>query len=49
MSPRDWQALRNVLVHEYFRLDEEIIWHTSQEDIPSLTTGLEAILAKNKS
>ena len=42
------QALRNVLVHEYFRLDEEIIWHTSNEDIPSLTVSLEAILAKNK-
>lgn len=28
------QGIRNVLVHEYFRLDEEILWNASQKDIP---------------
>lgn len=34
------QGIRNVLVHEYFRLDEEILWNASQEDIPSLIATL---------
>ncbi len=39
------QGIRNVLVHEYFRLDEEILWETSQQDIPGLIKMLEQILA----
>lgn len=35
------QGIRNVLVHEYFRLDEEILWNASQEDIPPLIAALE--------
>ena len=35
------QGIRNILVHEYFRLDEEILWQSSQEDIPQLITILE--------
>lgn len=41
------QGLRNVLIHEYFRLDEEIIWKTVQEDIPDLINNLTEILASN--
>jgi len=39
------QGIRNVLVHEYFRLDEEILWKASQEDIPLLIAALEKIMA----
>lgn len=35
------QGIRNVLVHEYFRLDEEILWKASLEDIPPLIEALE--------
>jgi uncharacterized protein with HEPN domain len=38
------QGIRNVLVHEYFRVDEEILWEASQEDIPPLISALERIL-----
>jgi len=38
------QAIRNILVHEYFRIDEEILWTTAKEDIPSLIKLLEDIL-----
>lgn len=38
------QGIRNVLVHEYFRLDEEILWKAAQEDIPPLIKVLEQIL-----
>jgi uncharacterized protein with HEPN domain len=41
------QAIRNVLVHEYFRIDEEILWMASQEDIPPLIAVLEEILRQN--
>jgi uncharacterized protein with HEPN domain len=38
------QGIRNVLVHEYFRLDEEILWKAVQDDIPALINALEGIL-----
>jgi uncharacterized protein with HEPN domain len=37
------QGIRNVLVHEYFRLDEEILWRAAQEDIPQLIAASEKI------
>jgi uncharacterized protein with HEPN domain len=40
------QGIRNVLVHEYFRLDEEILWNASQNDIPPLIASLEKIVKK---
>lgn len=43
-----WQkmlGIRNVMVHEYFRIDEEILWMTVKDDIPKLIVLLEAILA----
>ena len=39
------QGIRNVLVHEYFHLDEDILWKTCQDDIPHLIKMLEDILA----
>jgi uncharacterized protein with HEPN domain len=33
-----------VLVHEYFRLDEEILWNASQNDIPPLIAELEKLV-----
>jgi uncharacterized protein with HEPN domain len=38
------QGIRNVLVHEYFRLDEEILWNASQNDIPPLIAALEELV-----
>ena len=38
------QGIRNVLVHEYFRIDEEILWKTTTEDIPALIEALEKII-----
>ena len=42
------QGIRNVLVHEYFRLDEEILWEASQNDIPPLIAALEKINQSNR-
>ena len=38
------QVIRNVIVHEYFRIDEEILWKTCQEDLRPLIPLLEEIL-----
>jgi uncharacterized protein with HEPN domain len=37
------KGIRNVLVHEYYRLDEEILWETARNDIPPLIVTLEQI------
>jgi uncharacterized protein with HEPN domain len=41
------QGIRNVLVHEYFRLDEEILWKAAQEEIPPLITVLEKMVGSD--
>jgi uncharacterized protein with HEPN domain len=48
-SEIDWSILksvRNVLVHEYFGIDYEVIWNTIKIDIPELKTQVEQILNK---
>ena len=42
------QSIRNVIVHEYFRIDEEILWQTIQEDLPPLVPMLEPLIQKTK-
>jgi uncharacterized protein with HEPN domain len=42
------QLIRNVVVHEYFRIDEQIIWKTCQEDLPPLVPLLEKVLNSEK-
>lgn len=40
---RQIRAMRNLLVHEYFRIDVEIIWRTAVERLPPLLAALEAL------
>lgn len=38
----EWRVLygiRNVLVHEYFGVDDEIIWAVTQRDVPDFTAS----------
>lgn len=37
-------AMRNFISHEYFRVDEAIIWQFAQEEIPELANNVEKIL-----
>jgi uncharacterized protein with HEPN domain len=32
----DWAGLRDLLVHQYFRIDQQRIWRVIQRDLPSL-------------
>jgi uncharacterized protein with HEPN domain len=40
------QGLRNVIVHEYDRVDLGILWNVVQLDLPPLVPLLQAILAR---
>jgi len=37
-------AMRNILVHDYFRIDLDEVWLVIQNDIPTLKNMVEAIL-----
>jgi uncharacterized protein with HEPN domain len=38
-------GMRNVLVHNYFGVDTDIVWEAVRRDLPSLKAQLETILA----
>jgi uncharacterized protein with HEPN domain len=42
------QAIRNVIVHEYFRLDVAILWQTITQNLPPLIPMLEEILKREQ-
>lgn len=42
---RSITALRNVLIHEYFGVDLEIVWRVVQRRIPTLQRHVETMLA----
>ena len=41
---RTMRGVRNVVAHEYFGVDSEILWETVRTDLPPLAPTLEAIL-----
>lgn len=41
---RDVIGMRNIVVHEYFRLDLDLVWDTAKNNIPELIAALEAIV-----
>lgn len=43
---RDMRAMRNVLAHQYFRVDMEYLWETAINDIPPLFEELKRIKDK---
>jgi uncharacterized protein with HEPN domain len=42
------QAIRNVIVHEYFRLDVAILWQTITQNLPPLEPLLQGILERER-
>jgi uncharacterized protein with HEPN domain len=48
MNPQiDWRniiGLRNVLAHEYFRINLDRIWNAVQTDLPELSQNIEKLL-----
>jgi uncharacterized protein with HEPN domain len=42
---REIAGARDILIHEYFRVDLELAWDMTQADIPKLIAQVEEILA----
>ena len=40
------RAMRNRLVHEYFRVDLDLLWGTVERDLPALRRGLRELLGE---
>jgi uncharacterized protein with HEPN domain len=36
--------MRNILVHDYFGIDAELVWSVVQDSLPTLKNGVTAIL-----
>lgn len=39
-------GMRNIIAHEYGRVDVDQLWRTAQSDIPPLVSALEDVVAK---
>jgi uncharacterized protein with HEPN domain len=39
------QGMRNLLIHEYFGVDTDILWQTIQTDLPALRTQILKVIA----
>jgi uncharacterized protein with HEPN domain len=39
------KAARNILVHEYFRLDVQEVWNIAVDDLPKLKSQLKPLIA----
>jgi len=43
------RGMRNVLAHQYFTTDADVIWRTATEDLPPLVGQLEGLLSGRSS
>lgn len=41
---QDMADFRNILVHEYFRIDVDIVWSIVQQELPNLKENVDRIL-----
>jgi uncharacterized protein with HEPN domain len=37
-------AMRNILIHGYARIDDDVVWRTASEDVPALRKAIAALL-----
>ena len=42
---RDMSDMRNKVIHDYFRVDVEVVWDVVQNDLPALRAQIDALLA----
>lgn len=40
------KAMRNIMAHEYFRIDLSIVWETARVDLPELLLPIQKILSE---
>lgn len=44
---QDMKDMRNLLAHEYFGINDKIVWDTIQDDLVPLATQLKSLLPKH--
>lgn len=44
---RDIVGMRNRLIHAYFDVDKDILWNTTQRDLPDVLREVEKLLASD--
>jgi uncharacterized protein with HEPN domain len=44
---RDLKDFRNLLIHEYFGVDSQIVWNTIQNDLPLLRESVKEMIKNN--
>jgi len=37
------KGMRNILIHEYFGVDNDVLWNTIKKDLPVLKEKLQAL------
>ncbi|MBY0313839.1 MAG: DUF86 domain-containing protein [Phycisphaerales bacterium] len=37
-------GMRHILVHDYYQIDEDVVWRTASEELPQLVAEVEAAL-----
>jgi len=42
----EMKGMRNIMVHEYFRVDLKIVWMTARESLPALVPMIERVIAE---
>jgi uncharacterized protein with HEPN domain len=42
-------GMRNILVHGYFDIDTDIVWHAVSRDVPALKPAIEHLLVSLES
>lgn len=40
--------MRNILIHTYFNVDEDIVWEVVEKDLPALKACIDTILGQDE-